>query len=740
MHRSSCPLQSVFSACAALLLGASAALAAPPARVSASDMAFERAAKGVAKGQKLVVDGLLLEKERGTSTLELERIDVWRPDAVVMIDNQRVAVPKTVYFRGTIDGDPSSSVLLSVREKGGVMGMAFKGESAWAIGKGKGQGALRSKKSDPESLKKPFECGLDDLPASARLGDLDADSPSAESPSTVPDKPYDATIAIETDQEYLAMFGGNQTAALDYMGDLIGYADLVYSREIDTDMFIGFSRLWTTTDPWIATSSSAALDEFVAYWNANMQSTPRTVAHMLSARSTGGGVAYLTVLCDWYGNPGGNVSYGYSGSLGGSFNWDGNQANNPASVVWDIMVVEHEIGHNFGSPHTHDYCNLGGSALPIDNCYDDGATDNCLSGNPNVLPSCAGDPNPTIPAYHSGNGRGTIMSYCHLLSGSYGNMAMTFGEGHPCGTLPGRAADRMSAHVVSRNGSYPTCFASPLCGNGTIDGAEQCDSGNLNGATCSSQGFVGGTLSCSSTCTFNTSQCSSCGNNAIDAGELCDGTDVGAASCTTQGCTAGALGCNASCSGYDKSLCSGCAPCDDDNICDLGEDCNGCPGDCAGGTTSGAVCGNGICEAGNGEDCASCPSDCRGIQGGKPSGRYCCGDGGGSNPVLCSDARCTASGFSCTTVPTSPGSFCCGDDTCSNGESCANCALDCTFGSEICGNGVDDNCNGQADCADAACSLTPACICEPAGSACSSSSECCSNNCRTKGKNANTCA
>ncbi|MFC1654830.1 ComEC/Rec2 family competence protein, partial [Myxococcota bacterium] len=62
--------------------------------------------------------------------------------------------------------------------------------------------------------------------------------------------------------------------------------------------------------------------------------------------------------------------------------------------------------------------------------------------------------------------------------------------------------------------------------------------------------------------------------------------------------------------------------CDNDGLCESGEDCLNCPGDCLQG--SGAECGNGVCEAGNGEDCLSCPSDCRGKQGGTPTKQYCC--------------------------------------------------------------------------------------------------------------------
>lgn len=48
-----------------------------------------------------------------------------------------------------------------------------------------------------------------------------------------------------------------------------------------------------------------------------------------------------------------------------------------------------------------------------------------------------------------------------------------------------------------------------LCGNGVIDQGEQCDGSNLAGQTCGSRGFSGGSLSCNSSCTINTSQCTS---------------------------------------------------------------------------------------------------------------------------------------------------------------------------------------------------------------------------------------
>lgn len=55
---------------------------------------------------------------------------------------------------------------------------------------------------------------------------------------------------------------------------------------------------------------------------------------------------------------------------------------------------------------------------------------------------------------------------------------------------------------------WKTITTSTYCGDGIINGPEQCEGDNLDGATCQSIGFGGGTLSCSpSTCLFDNSSC-----------------------------------------------------------------------------------------------------------------------------------------------------------------------------------------------------------------------------------------
>lgn len=193
-----------------------------------------------------------------------------------------------------------------------------------------------------------------------------------------------------------------------------------------------------------------ALYEVGKYWNDNNGGVDRAVTHFMSGKNMGGGVAWLGVLCTGAFNVDTSMDgcsfnntsnygggYGVSGGLGGNFN-----PNAPTSV-WDAVVVAHELGHNFDSPHTHCYNGVGGNASPIDECFN--AEPGCYSGSETL-------PGPL------GAGSGTIMSYCHLLSGGLSNIALNLGTGHPYGVEPERVPNRMRDHVESKAGSFPACI------------------------------------------------------------------------------------------------------------------------------------------------------------------------------------------------------------------------------------------------------------------------------------------
>lgn len=215
-----------------------------------------------------------------------------------------------------------------------------------------------------------------------------------------------------------------------------------------------------------------------------------------------------------------------------------------------------------------------------------------------------------------------------------------------------------------------------------------------------------------------------------DDGLYCNGAET----CSSGACLAGVDPCAGG--GCDEAgdLCTSICG---DGTCDAGEDCTTCGVDCPSFSLPSAVCGNGLCEVGDGEDCVNCAQDCNGVQGGKPSNRFCCGNGG-SNPVGCGDSACTTGGFSCTEIPQgSGGGTCCGDLICQDPEDSLNCALDCGApaicgdgtcdagesacscaadcgtppGSEVglCTDGVDNDCDLAVDCADSDCAGDAAC-------------------------------
>ena len=270
---------------------------------------------------------------------------------------------------------------------------------------------------------------------------------------------------------------------------------------------------------------------------------------------------------------------------------------------------------------------------------------------------------------------------------------------------------------------------------GACDVEEACDGVT---ATCPADAFQAAGTSCSDSIFCN-------------GAETCDG--FGVCDAGTDPCPGGTV-CNEDTDTCDPSMCN------NNGTCDAGEDCNNCSADCISGTSSGAVCGNDVCEAGDGEDCVSCPGDCNGKQNGKPSGRFCCGDGDGQNPLPCSDAACTGGGNTCTDVPTGGGtSFCCGDAfcegdedsfncavdcgdppvcgdaTCDPGEDSCNCAADCGAPPATetnCSDGIDEDCDGGADCNDPTgeCDSDPACTCGGNKASCSVNGDCCSGTCK----------
>ena len=494
------------------------ALAVAVPRLASAERLFARAdglpssAPGIARVQTLGLDAAALASLRqrdaatltdfplgadGTATLTLHRIEPFTANARAVVMEaggpRDLALPDQRYYRGTVDGDPGSVVVL-IAGTDTARGLVSTGGTIYRFGRDRG-GAHRSwalRDADPNAFPAPDAfCGNDQQaalvtghPGRTALADTTAATPpvAAFSPTLL------AQLAIDTDQEFLAYFATN-AEALDYLTDLAANVSGIYDTDTNVRIKFSFIRLWNTPDPWSASDTVGMLDELKNYWTANEGSTPRDITHFLSGKTgSKGGLAYLDVLCD--------TTFGYGVSkVYGEYD-----LMNP-NDIWDVEVVSHEVGHNFGSPHTHCYM------PPVDNCYNQEA--GCYAG-PTSLPP----------------GGGTIMSYCHLLSGGLSNINLTFGA---------------TVSAVLRTGAENGICIGPPCGDGILDPGEDCDDNNNdNGDCCSSTCTAepdGGSCDDGETCTSG-DQCSSgacVGTPVVDGSPCDDGSQ-----CTDDSCQSGA--------------------------------------------------------------------------------------------------------------------------------------------------------------------------------------------------------
>jgi hypothetical protein len=398
---------------------------------------------------------------------ELDRFEVLTDDAELVVGTKdgMIALPRpdVILLSGIVAGDADSRVFLSYSPYG-TNGYIEQNGELISISTGEYdveknlQQALRSAHMadmlDPNAI--THGCGYTNGDANLEpmgLPDQSDAHTGARGGSTC----RIAGIAVESDYEFTErLFDGNTNASAAYLVSLVGAISEVYERDVDTRLAIPFLRVWAdNSDPYDANTGDP-LDQVRNHWNATMGHVDRTVTHLFTGRqnTSYGGVAYVGVLCN------GSYGYGVSAYLDGSFPYplvDHNGGN------WDVVVAAHELGHNFGTGHTHSY------SPPIDGC-----------GNGD----CS---NPY---------GGTIMSYCHTCSGGLTNIVLGF---HP--RVQNTIVDYMNnvnCDLISEGVTAAEDFAETLQGTPieidalSNDASQSCDPFVLN--TFDSTSFAGGTV------------------------------------------------------------------------------------------------------------------------------------------------------------------------------------------------------------------------------------------------------
>ncbi|MDH3652521.1 MAG: M12 family metallo-peptidase, partial [Saprospiraceae bacterium] len=228
---------------------------------------------------------------------------------------------------------------------------------------------------------------------------------------------------------------GSFAAVQNYVTGLFNGVATLYANE-GLNVEISEIFIWTSNDPFSHGSSSAAINSFIS----ERPNFNGTVGHLLDiSGGNNGGLGYVDVLC----SSSFNVAYS---DINASY-------SNFPTYSWTVNVVTHELGHNFGSQHTHD-CVWGPS-----NCT---AIDGCSRPNASVgCGSCADAPIPP---------KGTIMSYCHV-----GGNGIDFNLGF--GSEPG--------NLIRSRAAAANCLAQCGSGNGGGGCTLFIDDVVVSNATCS---------------------------------------------------------------------------------------------------------------------------------------------------------------------------------------------------------------------------------------------------------------
>lgn len=252
-------------------------------------------------------------------------------------------------------------------------------------------------------------------------------------------------------------------------------------------------------------------------------------------------------------------------------------------------------------------------------------------------------------------------------------------------------AGTTSDDAHSDNLAVPNQAACPFCGNGLVEGTEQCDGGSC----------------CTTTCVFATNGTSCSDGNACTLSDTCQtGSCVGAGSVT---CTATdqchvAGTCNPATGICSNPVKANGTACDDGSACSLADACasgvcRGTPMPC----DDGNLCTTDACEAGacvfvantlpcsDGDACTTADTCADGACAGGPA-RDC------SDAKACTTDTCVAA-TGCAHAPTEVCDAC-------HAEECTQCRADCTVANTTCASdcwsgflGCLSGCGNQTYCA-----------------------------------------
>lgn len=317
-----------------------------------------------------------------TVSLELKRFEVLTTDARFYIGtasgNKEVSAPEVIFYRGKVAGSVNSHAYLSFSSNDECTGYITLNGETFHIAHRPGQDIATISNYVGEAELPPLAefCKVEDAGAAFFKSPAE-DSGPADSPAGM----RVTVMALDADQAFFNIFG-DLIAAETYLLQMLGAVSDIYQRDINMKLMASFVRIWSTGgEPYDQNS----IFQFRTYWNNNEDTTGLDLIHLITGRRdlSFGGIAYLSSYCTEF-------RYSISGYINGTFPTPVGPPNNGN---WDVTVMAHELGHNFGSWHTHDSIQY----IPI-------------------IDSCA----------YNFASRSTILSYCHIHPGYTANIDMRY--------------------------------------------------------------------------------------------------------------------------------------------------------------------------------------------------------------------------------------------------------------------------------------------------------------------------
>lgn len=205
------------------------------------------------------------------------------------------------------------------------------------------------------------------------------------------------TMYFEIDYNLFQLNGSDTTTTTNWMTSVFNNVQSLYNADGIT-ISLKSMYIWTTQDPYEGIGSSSV--DYLFKFNEVRPVFDGDLGQLLGNDPGGlGGVAVgINGLCS-------QNNFSYS-------DIDDIIVENIPTYSWTIQVITHEFGHLFGSRHTH-ACAWNGNNTAIDGC---GQQAGFNEGN------CPQAPIPSTTV------KGTIMSYCHLISGVGINFSNGFGS------------------------------------------------------------------------------------------------------------------------------------------------------------------------------------------------------------------------------------------------------------------------------------------------------------------------